>query len=182
MVTRQHSLLRYLATSAIAAIFTLTTAQLATAQDNDRSSAFADVVKGVFFDPTTYAPAVVSYDATMRDWNTSQPFFRNGYVEANSRFTLTGRANDRPLSYIAGRNQIMKDTLTTFGVSVVQNTTSRIVERALLAKYPEHRKLVKTLGWIQRISLASLMSYHLSAAHYRQAGANAQLGRELGLR
>ena len=182
MATRQHARLRWLATSTIIAILTLVTAGSASAQENDRSSAVADVIKGVVFDPTTYAPALISYDATMRDWNTSQPFFQNGYVERNSRFTLTGLSNDQPVSYGVGRNQIMKDTLTAFGVAAVQNTTSRIVERALLTKYPEHRKMVKTIGWIQRIALGSVVSYQLSAAHYRQAALNEQRARELGYR
>ena len=183
MVTRQQYWLRGLTTSAIITILlVLTPAQYVSAQETDRSSAVADIVKGVVFDPTTYAPALISYDATMRDWNTSQPFFRNGYVERNNRFTISGRPNDTPVSYTVGRNQILKDTLATFGTSAVQNLSSRLVERALLAKYPDHRKAVKTVGWIQRIGLASLMSYKLSAAHYRQAGQNAALARELGYR
>ena len=183
MLTRQKHWLRGLATSAIITIlFTLTTARFASAQEVDRPSAVADIVKGVVFDPTTYAPALISYDATMRDWNTSQPFFRNGYVEHNQRFTVSGQPNDTAVSYTVGRNQIFKDTLATFGTSAVQNLSSRLVERALLAKYPERRKMVKTIGWIQRIGLASVMSYQLSAAHYRQAGINATRARELGYR
>jgi hypothetical protein len=182
MVLRQHTLRRF-AISAIVALLTVGNAGLGFAQENSRdSSAIADVIKGVVFDPTTYAPALISYDATMRDWNTSQPFFQNGYVERNARFTLTGLSNDRPVSYQIGRNQIMRDTLTTFGVSVIQNTTSRIVEQALMAKYPNHRKMVKTIGWIQRIGIASVMTYKLSAPHYRQAGINAQQAGELGFR
>jgi hypothetical protein len=182
MLSRQHAWTRCFSTSIIVAVFTLTTAGFVSAQETGSkpSSAVADVIKGVFFDPTTYAPALISYDATMRDWNTSQPFFQNGYVERNARFTLTGLSNDHPVSYTVGQNQIMKDALTTFGMSVVQNTTSRVVERALLAKYPNHRKVVKTVGWIQRIGLASLMTYQLSAPHYHQAGYNAQQSRALG--
>src|SRR5688572_6517776 len=112
MVTRQQYWLRGLATSAIITILlVLSTARYTSAQEVDRSSAVADVVKGVVFDPTTYAPALVSFDATMRDWNTSQPFFRNGYVEHNARFTVSGRPNDTAVSYTVGRNQIFKDTL-----------------------------------------------------------------------
>jgi hypothetical protein len=183
MVTRQQHWLRVLATSAILTVLlVLAAARSASAQEADRSSPIADVVKGVIFDPTTYAPALISYDATMRDWKTSQPFFRNGFVERNARFTVSGRSNDTPVSYTVGRNQILKDTLTTFGTSAVQNLSSRLVERALLAKYPEHRKVVKTIGWIQRIGVASLMSYQLSAAHYKQAGQNAAMARQLGYR
>ena len=182
MLTRQHFSLRRFATYAFVAVFVLSSAQFVSAQDDKRTSAFADVAKGVFFDPTTYAPALIGYHATMKDWNTSQPFFQNGFVEHNERFTVTGRPNDTALSYTVGKNQILKDAFAAFGVSAAQNATSRIVERALLQRYPEHRKVVKTIGWIQRISVASLMSYHLSAAHYRQAGINAQRAAELGLR
>ena len=182
MLTRQHFTLRFVATFVMILALVLANARFVSAQDEKRSSAFADVVKGVVFDPTTYAPAVIGYHSTMKDWNTSQPFFQNGFVEHNQRFTVTGRPDDTALSYVVGKNQILKDALTTFSVTAAQNATSRIVERALLQRYPEHRKAVKTIGWIQRISLASLMSYHLSASHYRQADINAQRAGELGLR
>ena len=125
---------------------------------------------------------LIGYHATMKDWNTSQPFFQNGFVEHNARFTVTGRPNDVAVSYTVGRNQILKDAVAAFGVSAAQNATSRVIERALLARYPNHRKAVKTIGWIQRISVASLMSYHLSAGHYRQAQLNARRSAELRLR
>ena len=182
MLTRQHFPLRLASTFAMILTLVLASAPFASAQDEKRSSAVADVVKGVVFDPTTYAPALISYDATMRDWNTSQPFFRNGFVEHNERFTVTGHPDDTALNYTVGRNQIFKDAMSAFAVTAAQNATSRIVERALLQRYPTHRKAVKTIGWIQRISVASLMSYHLSAPHYRQAQINAQRAAELGLR
>ena len=182
MLARQHFPLRFVATFVMIFTLVLANARFASAQNEKRSSAFADVVKGVAFDPTTYAPALIGYHATMKDWNTSQPFFQNGFVEHNQRFTVTGRPDDTALSYMVGRNQIFKDALTTFGVTAAQNATSRLVERALLQRYPDHRKTVKTIGWIQRISVASLMSYHLSASHYHQADINAQRAAQLGLR
>ncbi|HVH26544.1 MAG TPA: hypothetical protein VM818_07295 [Vicinamibacterales bacterium] len=181
MVSRQLSWLR-LFTSALLALLVVSSAPNALAQENNGSSALADVMKGVVFDPTTYAPALVQYDATMRDWKTSQPFFEHGYVERNARFTRSGLPNDMPLGYTAGRNLILRDTLTTLGVSAAQNLTSRVVERALLSRYPDHPKMVKTIGWVQRIAVASLMSYRLSATHYKQAELNAQRARELGYR
>jgi hypothetical protein len=181
MASRRLSGLR-LFTSAMVALVTVASASNVFAQENPQSSAVADVFKGVVFDPTTYAPALIQYDATMRDWKTSQPFFDHGYMERNARFTRSGLPNDIPLGYAAGRNLILKDTLTTLGVSAVQNLTSRVVERALLSRYPDHPKMVKTIGWIQRIAVASLMSYRLSAVHYRQAELNAQRARELGYR
>jgi hypothetical protein len=182
MLTRQHFSLRVIATFTMIFTLVLASAQFASAQDEKRSSAFADVVKGVVIDPTTYAPALIGYHATMKDWNTSQPFFQIGFVEHNERFTVTGRPDDTALSYVNGRNRILKDSLAAFGVSAAQNVTSRLVERALLQRHPEHPKVVKTIGWIQRIAVASLMSYHLSAPHYRQAQVNMQRAAELGLR
>jgi hypothetical protein len=181
MVSRQLAWLRPF-TSAVAALLVLSSAPNAFAQEATGSNAVADVFKGVVFDPTTYAPALIQYNATMRDWKTSQPFFDQGYVERNARFTRSGLPNDIPLGYAAGRNLILKDALTTLGVSAAQNLTSRVIERALLSRYPDHPKMVKTIGWIQRIAVASLMSYRLSATHYRQAELNAQLARELGYR
>ena len=78
---------------------------MASAQESDGGSAVGSIFKRVVFDPTTYAPAVIAYDGTMRDWNTSQPFFRHGYNERNERFTLSGLPNDRPLSYEVGQRQ-----------------------------------------------------------------------------
>jgi hypothetical protein len=183
MLTRQLFALRIAATFLMILSLVLASAPFAFAQDEkQRPSAFADVVKGVAFDPTTYAPALIGFHATMKDWNTSQPFFQNGFVEHNQRFTVTGRPDDTALSYMVGRSQIFKDAITAFGVTAAQNATSRLVERALLQRYPDHRKAVKTVGWIQRITVASLMSYRLSASHYRQAEINSQRAAELGLR
>src|ERR1700681_3755202 len=99
MLTRQHFPLRFVATFVMTLALVLASAPFAFAQDEKRSSAFADVVKGVALDPTTYAPALIGYHATMKDWNTSQPFFQNGFVEHNQRFTVTGRPDDTALSY-----------------------------------------------------------------------------------
>jgi hypothetical protein len=152
----------------------------ASAQNPEQSSFLADTFKRVVFDPTTYAPAVVAYGATMRDWNSSQPFFRNGYFEHNERFTITGRPNDVPMSYGAGRSRILSDTLITLQMSLVNNAADQMFERMLNDRMPNHRTLVRTLGWIERMSFASYMSYRLSAAHYRQASDNNARAQQLG--
>ncbi len=77
----------------------LLTPWTAAAQDTGRSSFLVDVAKQVVLDPTTYAPSLIGYDATQRDWATSQPFFRNGYLERNPRFTVSGLPNDVAVSY-----------------------------------------------------------------------------------
>ena len=154
----------------------------AAAQDADRPSFAREIAKQVLFDPTTYAPAIIAYDATIRDWNTSQPFFRNGFLERNPRFTISGFPYDAPLSYSDGHQRIAIDALATFGSSVAHSVTERTLERMLIKRYPDHRKLVRTIGWIERVSFGASISYVLSAAHYRQADFNQGRASELGLR
>jgi hypothetical protein len=182
MLARQHFSLRVIAMLIMTITLVLTSAPFASAQDEKPSSVVGNVIKGVVFDPTTYAPAIIGYHSTMKDWNTSQPFFKNGYVEHNARFTVSGRSDDTAVSYGEGRDRILRDAMTALTVAAAQNATSRLIEQALLARYPDHRKAVKAVGWIQRIAVGSLMSYHLSASHYRQARINAQRSAELGLR
>ena len=154
----------------------------ASAQENTGGSAAGSIFKRVVLDPTTYAPAVIGYDATMRDWDTSQPFFRNGYNEHNERFTLSGLPNDRPVSYEVGRRPILSDALVTAEMSLVNNFTGQVFERVLIDRFPTQRKLVRTLGWIERSAFASFMAYHLSAQHYRQAAANQAYSQQMGFK
>jgi hypothetical protein len=154
----------------------------ATAQDHQQPSPVISIVKEEVLDPTTYAPAVIAYDATVRDWNTSQPFFRNGFTELNPRFTISGLPNDVPVSYSDGRRRILSDAVGNLGLSLFNNFTERVFERTLMTRYPEHRKMVRTAGWIERVAFGASMSYVLSAQHYRQARSNALIARELGYR
>ena len=154
-------------------------AATAVAQEAPRVSAMG-VLKQVAFDPTTYAPAVLEYDATMRDWNTSQIFFARGFREHNERFTVSGRPNDHPVTYEEGRRLILRDVLVTLQTSAVNNVSGRIIERFLSGHYPHHRRMVKTVGWIERVAVASYLSYRLSAAHYRQARDNDRRATALG--
>ena len=146
----------------------------------DQSSFLADVAKRVFFDPTTYAPAILGYDSTMRDWKSSQPLFQHGYLEANERYTVSGRRHDVPVSFAQGNQRILSDSLLNLPMSFANNASSRVVERLLIDRFPNHPKLVRTLGWIERTSFASYMSYRLSAKHFRQWQTNESLARELG--
>ena len=57
------------------------TPALASAQAETDSNLFWDVTKAVVFDPTTYAPATLSYTSMKMDWDSSQTLFRNGWVE-----------------------------------------------------------------------------------------------------
>jgi hypothetical protein len=154
----------------------------AIAQDREQASFLGSIAKQVALDPTTYAPAVIAYDATLRDWKTSQPFFQHGFMEHNARFTISGRPNDVPLSYGAGQKRILMDAATNIGMSTLNNFTGRVFERMLIERYPEHRKVVKAVGWIERISFGVYMSYVLSKDHYQQAELNATRAQQLGYR
>ena len=136
MLTRQHSWVRCLATFVLLAAIMLSTAEVAFAQEEHRSSIFTDILRDVALDPTTYAPAIIGYDATMRDWNTSQPFFQSGYVEHNARFTVSGLPNDRAIGYeaaYAGTSFATPDKLGTlqYGSPVMNVTADRTVEFGL---------------------------------------------------
>ena len=104
----------------------------------------------------------------------------HGFREANERFTISGLANDVPVSYAEGQRIILADALVSLERSVVNNAAEQIIERILVQRFPNHRKLVRTLGWAQRISFASFKSYRLSIKHYRQANQNERLATQLG--
>ena len=167
---------------AVLTVLLLSSAVSAIAQDRGERSFTADVIARVVLDPTTYAPAALAYDATMRDWRTSQPFFQHGIYESNARFTLSGLPNDVAVSYRAGQRIIRADALESLKRSAINNFAEQIIERVLVNKYPNHRKLVRAIGWAQRISFASFKAYRLSAAHYRQAGQNERLAEQLGFK
>jgi hypothetical protein len=158
----------------------LSVPSFASAQEEHRSSIVWNATKSVLFDPTTYTPAVMSYESERMDWKTSQGFFRAGWLEGNSRFTKSGLPNDVPLSYAAGNAQIRRDGLARLQQSVLNNLGAGIVERALSTRYPEHRKLFRAASWIERISFASYASYLASADHFKQTRKNEQMARQYG--
>ena len=151
------------------------------AQEND-SPIVWDITKSVLLDPTTYTPAVLSYTSMKLDWNSSQPLFRNGWMEQNYRFTISGRQNDYPISFAAGNKKIRNMALMQLQESVINNVAANFFERVLAEKYPQHRKLFKTLSWVERIAYASYVSYLASANHFKQAERNRQLALQYGYR
>jgi len=166
---------------ALLSIMILTPA-IASAQGETDSNVFWDVTKAVVLDPTTYAPATLSYTSMKMDWNSSQALFRNGWVEQNHLFTVSGRPNDLPLSFSDGNKKIRHMALLHLQESVVNNVAANIFERVLAEKYPDHRKLFKVLSWVERIGFASYMSYAASANHFRQTERNRQLAIQFGYR
>jgi hypothetical protein len=142
------------------------------------SSLASDLTKGVLLDPTTYAPAAILYTSMRLDWKSSQPFFERGYVEANDRYTISGLPHDVPVSFAQGNRQILTDSLLNLPMSFVNNESSRLAERVLMRQYPDHPKLIRTLGWIERTAFAGYMANRLAAKHFRQWQQNVQLARQ----
>jgi hypothetical protein len=138
-----------------------------------------EVATRVVCDPTTYAPTIVVYTARQLDWSSSQRLFALGYLEANPRYTISGRPNDAPIGYAAGNRRVARETLGLFGWSVANNATSAAIEGALIRRAPRHRRLIRTLGWIERTAFASYWGYRLSKPRFDQWRANERLAREL---
>jgi hypothetical protein len=153
---------------------------LSSAQDRAPGNAVIDIAKGVVFDPTTYAPATLSYTSQRMDWKTSQTLFQQGWLEHNYRFTVSGRPDDSPISFEAGNRQIARMALLHLQESVVNNVSAQIFERVLADKYPAHRKLFKSLGWAERVGFASYVSYLASVNHFKQSQRNMEMAREHG--
>lgn len=151
-------------------------------QDPERPSIVAGSIKAVVLDPTTYAPAAILYESMLLDWKSSQPFFQRGFVEDNPRYTVNGLPHDVAVSYEAGKRKILVETLAVVPMMLANNATSHLIERSLIRRYPDHGRLLRALGWAERISLSALVSYQLSAVHFQQWQANQQLANRLGYR
>jgi hypothetical protein len=174
--------IHHAACSLVVAIVLLSFPAAVLAQEPEARGYLGDVTKRLFLDPTTYAPAVIFFPSQYLDWASSQPFFKNGYMERNYDFTVTGRSNDVPVSFGAGNRKIVRNTMINLSTSVVHNLAENMFERQLIEKYPEHRKVIRTLGWVERIAVSGYLAYSTSAPHYRQWRENERLARQLGYR
>ena len=163
----------------IAAVLGLLPAAVSAQGEGRRPFAW-DVARAVLIDPTTYAPALISYEAVRHDWKTSQVLFAHGWLEQNPRFTVSGRPNDVPVSYDEGTRRIHTATLVVIQYSVLNNVSVGVAERLLIKRYPERKTLIRTMSWIERIAFASILAYNNSADHLRQASTNRRLAREYG--
>ena len=166
-----------IAAAGLAGLLLLT--PFATAQESPKSIVL-DVVRQVGLDPTTYAPALIAFEGMSQDWKTSQVLFEHGWLESNPRFTISGRAHDIPVPLDIGRQQIREQALTVLQYSIVNNVAAAVSGRLLIARYPSHRKLVRTLSWVERIAFASIVAYRSSAGHFRQARNNRLLAQQYG--
>jgi len=107
--------------------------------------------------------------------------FNAGWMEHNARYTVTGRPDSRPISFEAGNRQIRRDALAHLQESMVNNLSTQIFERVLAQKYPEHQKLLKALGWVERISFSSYVGYMASVDHFKQVQKNEEMARAYGI-
>jgi len=146
----------------------------------ERTAVVPGLIRAVALDPTTYAPAMFTWNAMRLDWNSSQVFFNNGWLEHNSRFTASGRSDDIAVTYADGKRRIVTDSLSMLKVSAINNMSARLTERLLLSRYPQHRKMIGAVGWIERSAMASYWSYRISAGHLRQWQENDRRALELG--
>ncbi|OFW18837.1 MAG: hypothetical protein A3H97_14300 [Acidobacteria bacterium RIFCSPLOWO2_02_FULL_65_29] len=171
----------HLSHALVVALMTLV-ASSASAQDRAPAAFVPDVVKKVILDPTTYVPALLGWETTRLDWRSSRIFFQNGWFEHNARFTISGRSDDTAIGHAAGNRQILTDSLVILQLSLLHNTSERVIERLLTSRYPNHRKLLRAIGWIERSAVASYWTHRVSAGHFRQWRDNERLARQLGYR
>lgn len=152
------------------------------AQEEQVGQIFKNTAKNVVLDPTTYAPTVLSWFSKKLDWDSSQIFFRNGYVEANPDFTVNGLPYDKPISHSTGNVRIIKISLPVLSLSVLNNFAISMPERILIRRHPSHKKLIKSISWIDKIAMASYFSYKYSQPNFSQWQTNNRMAHKLGLK
>ena len=145
-----------------------TTAADARSTEGATHSLLGETVTRVLKDPTTYALPPVVYTAHRLDWDSSQKLFAHGYLEANPDFTVTGRVDDIPISHAAGKRRILRYSASMIGRSALNNGICALVERRLIEKAPHRRRLIRTLGWIERGVATAYWSYRLTHNQVRQ--------------
>jgi hypothetical protein len=150
------------------------------AQTQEEQSLVSSVMRAVVRDPATYAPSLTKYSAMNLDWESSQIFFRHGFVERNARFTVSGRSADTAISHGAGSRKIVVDSLMLLVQTVPENFAERALERVLIRRYPQHRKMLIVTGHVGRFLGTSYLSYSASMGHFRQWQRNERLARQMG--
>jgi hypothetical protein len=121
-----------------------------------------ETVTRVAMDPTTYALPAIVYTAHRLDWDTSQKLFAYGYYEVNPQYTVSGRTADVPISFAAGKRKILRYSLSTIGNAIINNAACAVVERRLIERAPQRRKLIRALGWIERGLVTAYWSQRLT--------------------
>jgi hypothetical protein len=115
-----------------------------------------------------------------QDWQTSQPLFMNGWLESNPAFTLSGKPADVPIDYGAGERKIRRIAAVIMVESLANNVAAGFAERMLMQRFPNRRRLIQTLSWVERIGFAAILTYRNSADHFSQAATNRRLANDHG--
>ncbi|HOC18737.1 MAG TPA: hypothetical protein PKK95_10735 [Vicinamibacterales bacterium] len=126
------------------------------------------VALDVLKDPTTYAPAAASEIGKTLDWVSSQRFFAAGYVEANPHYTISGLPHDRPVSRATGHRLNLEVSLRVLGYSAANNAINHAATRALSARFPQHKRLIRIASIVERAAFAVGTGYLNSAKNFRQ--------------
>ncbi len=126
------------------------------------------IVVDVLTDPTTYAPAVATEIGKSLDWSSSQRFFAAGYVEDNPYYTTTGLPHDRPVSRATGHQINFQVTLQVLASSMANNAVVGVASRALAARWPEHKRLIRVASVAERVAFAFGTAYLNSAKNFQQ--------------
>ena len=115
-------------------------------------SAFSRAVR----DPLSYAPAATLGLAGSLDWASSQRYLRQGWLEANPRFTSNGLRNADPVDPAAGyRRIVVREVLPTLAASIAINTFSYWLEQKGMGR------LARVLRWTSAgaMTAASVRSF-----------------------
>lgn len=126
-------------------------------------------------DPTTWAPAGIAIIAKSGDWHSSQPIFAMGAGEMNPRYTISGVPGSSPVSPGRGYWINARDSSLLLAASFTHNATAYSIERYAASRWPTHRRLIRILGWTERIGFAIGGTYIASANNWRQWQRNRSL-------
>lgn len=127
----------------------------------DLGSAFSRAVGN----PLSYTPAATLGLAGSLDWMSSQRYLRQGWLEANPRFTSNGERNAEPLAPAAGYQRIVvREVLPMLGTSMAVNTFSYWLEEK------GSRRLGQILRWTTWGALTAVSARSFRQWQRNQAG------------
>ena len=116
-------------------------------------------------DPLSYAPAGVVGLAGSLDWASSQGYLRQGWLEANPRFTSNGLRNAEPVDTAAGyRRIVVREALPILATSIAINSFSYWMEQKGLGR------LGRVLRWASAGTLAAASARSVRQWHRNQSG------------
>lgn len=167
----------------VAAILIVSSAALAQeAETRQDRHPFRSAFVSSLLDPTSVVPPVLFKKWTDDDWRKSQKLFGAGMVEANPLFTVSGKPNDTPISYAAGRRKINLQTMQvaamTYGIDLSLRSLDNLAQR----QDPQNRRALKWGFFAARMATKAYLVHKLANPHRVQAGKNEQMALELGLR